>query len=85
MIDPLAPEARARRLRPRDWDRLDRQLSADDIVRAHRRDRDRRRPELIVVSCLDCGRELAEVRSGVMVLCRSCRTWSGGPGARNAE
>ena len=80
MIDPLAADpSRLRKLKPRQWQRFDRQLRADDAVRAHRAERDRRRPELVVVTCADCGRELAEVRPGTSVLCRSCRIWTLGP------
>ena len=79
MIESPIDDRRTRRLRPRDWQRLDRRLRADASVRAHDHERRRRRPALVVVTCADCGRQLAEVRPGTSVLCRSCRIWTLGP------
>ena len=83
MIDPHARDpARFRRLRPRDWARLDRELRQSPIAGAHRVELANRRPALVVVTCDACGAELGEVRAGASVLCRSCRVWSGGPAER---
>ena len=65
MIPDLADDRRHRRLRP------------DDVVRAHRRERDRRRPELELVCCDGCGAELAMARQGASAWCVPCRRWSG--------
>ena len=83
MIEPI-PEPRAKRLRPRDWAALERGLRApsrrDRLGQAREEERRRRRLEgWVVVACADCGRELAEVRPGTSVLCRSCRIWTLGP------
>ena len=80
MIDRvLAEPDRARRLRPRQWQALDRHLRADAAVRAHDRERARRRPEPEPVVCSACGAALAEVRAGGSAWCPRCRVWSGGP------
>ena len=80
-IDALA-EPRAKRLRPRDWAALDRRLRADAAGRAHRRERDRRRPPLELIVCDGCDAELATVRSGAQAWCPACRSWSGGSAGR---
>ena len=85
MIAPLPDAARARRLKPRQWSRLAAELRAypvdanwpTDISAAHRQERRRRRPELVAVVCSGCGEVLATARPGALVLCRSCRVWSG--------
>ena len=86
MIPDPVDDRRAKRLTPRQLGRPAAEPRSpvdgnwpDPLFAAHRRERSRRRPDpLVVVTCADCGRELAEVRPGTSVLCRSCRTWSGG-------
>ena len=84
-----ADPSRAKRLRPRDWDRLDRGLRAptrrDRLGQVHRHERDRRRPSLVLVLCSSCGEPLGEVRPGTAVLCRRCRVWSGSEGERQVR
>ena len=85
-------ESRAKALRPRDWQRLARDLEPprppgrrDRLGQAREGERVRRRPEVELVVCAGCGVALAEVRVGGQVWCRRCRLWSGGaaepPGA----
>ena len=82
MSEPLTDDRRARRLKPRQWQALDRALRADAVAVAHREERRRRRPEVVAICCESCGAELAMARQGAQVWCRSCRVWSGGPGER---
>lgn len=82
----LADPERARKLKPRDWQRLDRELREvphrERVGEAHDRQRRRTRPPLESVVCVGCGAELAVVRSGDQVWCPACRVWSGGVAER---
>ena len=78
MTPDLDDDRRAKRRRPRQWQRLDRQLRTEAAVQAHREERRRRRPPLEPVVCGICGEPLGEVRAGESIWCRRCRTWSGG-------
>ena len=87
-IDTLT-ESRAKRLRPRQWNRRAAETRypvdanwPDPLSRAHRDERRRRRPPLEAVVCESCGVELAMVRRGGSAWCPACRVWSGGSAER---
>ena len=59
----LAEPDRAKRLRPRDWQRLDRARRAESAP--------------VPIVCAGCGRELASAIRGASAWCAPCRRWSG--------